>query len=169
MRLTGRRGWITLALVLALTGSLGPADLEGQAAEENHLASVEGVVNGLYQSLSFDVGGEPDWDHVRHFFLDGAIVVFAQGPGGDLRVLSVDGFIQDFQEFHSQIAQAGRSFSEVIVSSDITTHGNISHVLVEFQPHIDGSPAGRKGWDSVELTSVGGEWKIVSITTGWDG
>lgn len=155
-----------LALDLAL-----PAPGVGQEDRgvENDLTTAEAAVKSLYGSLSFGPGGEPDWAFVRSLFIDEAVVVFAEGAGGQMRALSPDEFIEDFRAFYTAQKLVEHGFAETADRVEITTFGNLAQVFVVFQPRIAGRAVGRRGLDCLQLTRLEGRWWITSIITDWEG
>ena len=79
-------------LSFALAWSLPQAPPPGEEPFE----TAEGLVAALYESVTFEAGGTPDWDHVRSMFIDDrrkflSNLVNSLVPG-DLLERSIDSF-----------------------------------------------------------------------------
>jgi len=122
------------------------------------------VVEELYELVTFDVGTTPDWDRVRSLFVDEATVVLRTGPDA-MTVFDLNGFVNDFVQFIEQSQVEKTGFTERILKMKSMEYGDIAHVLVLFDSHINGSEkAPRQGIDSFQLIRESGRWKIISIT-----
>lgn len=126
--------------------------------------SPEKVVGELYDMVTFEAGTVPDWDKVRALFVEEAVVVLRTGPD-EMTTFTLEGFIQDFVDFIDQREVEATGFTEKILRMKATRYGDIAHVLVLFESHINGSEApARPGIDSFQLIRQGDEWRILSIT-----
>ncbi len=148
---------LSLAL-MGLTASSDPAPDYG---------TVDEVIDGLYATVSFGPGEEPDWDHARSFFLPEAVVVFAERGSAPTQVMDLDGWIEDFQVFYRDRDLAEKGFQEGIAGKTITEYGNIAHAFVVFEPRVGPDFGGTTvpGLDSLELVRRDGRWWIAAITT----
>ena len=114
------------------------------------------VVEELYALVTFDAGTTPDWDRVRSLFADEAVVVLRTGLD-EMTIFSLDGFVNDFVQFIEQSDVETTGFTERILKMKTTVYGDIAHILVLFDSHINGSttPA-RQGIDSFQLRRATG-------------
>jgi hypothetical protein len=137
--------------------------------------TAEGLVGALYESVTFEAGSTPDWDHVRSMFIDEAVIVLRTSRD-DTTVFSVEGFVGDFVKFIER-ADAGRTgFSERIIRTKPMVFGDMAHVLVLYEASIPGSlrpPSLRpqdaavrvmQGVDSFSLVRKHGRWWIAAVT-----
>ena len=145
---------ISMALIPCAAGEAGRA--ASPTARE--------VVEELYRLVTFDAGTAPDWDRVRSLFADEAVVVLRTGLD-EMTIFSLDGFVNDFVQFIEQSDVETTGFTERILKMKTTVYGDIAHILVLFDSHINGSttPA-RQGIDSFQLIREADRWKIISIT-----
>lgn len=126
--------------------------------------TARGVVEQLYELVTFDAGTTPDWIRVRSLFVDEATVVLRTGPDA-MTVFDLDGFVDDFVQFIEQSQVKKTGFTERILKITSTEYGDIAHVLVLFDSHINGSEKPpRQGIDSFQLIRESDRWKIISIT-----
>jgi hypothetical protein len=126
-------------------------------------ASAEAVVRRLYDLITFDRGATPDWDAVRSLFLEQAVIVLRTSRT-DTTVFSREGFVQDFVNFIERANVEEKGFTERIVRMKPMVFGDLAHVLVLYEAHVNGSPRPpQPGVDSFQLARRDGEWKIVSV------
>ena len=130
-----------IQVILSLTAA---AMLPPSAAAQARLETPEGLIEEIYELVTFPAGTTPDWDEVRDLFIPEAVVVLRTSREGST-VFSVDGFvILDMQTFE---------------------WGDIAHVLVLFDSDIPGDGREpRAGVDSFQLIKRDGRWWIASIT-----
>ena len=130
-----------------------------------------GLVEALYDRVSFGPGPEPDWEMFRDVFLEDAIIVFSPSRTQPMRPMSVDGFIQDWKDFFRDAELEQRGFQETIAGMEVTEFGGLAHVFVVFEPRIglEEPPRSIRGLDSIELAWDGERWWIAAITTDFEG
>jgi len=151
---------LTLALLLATSspGASQPAGPQGEAP------SPEGVVQELYDIVTFPAGTTPDWDKLRALFLPEAVVVLRSSREAT-SVFTLEGFVQDWLRFieGSNVEETG--FTEKIIRTQSTVFGDIAHVWVLYEAEIPGwGRPPQPGVDSIQLVLREGGWKIASIT-----
>ena len=131
----------------------------------------EDLIRALYDMVSFDAGPEPDWEMFRDVFLEDAILVFSPSRTRPMRVMGVDGFIQDWREFFRDAELADKGFYETIAALEVVEFGGLAHAFVIFEPRIGQNPPPRqvRGLDSVELSFDGERWWVAAITTDFEG
>ncbi len=145
---------------LATHGVLGAQPMSDTA----DFATAQGLVNALYEEVTFDAGATPDWDRVRPMFLDQATVVLRTSRE-ETTIFSVDGFVQDFVDFIERAGVRETGFEEKIIHTDPLVFGDLAHVLVLHEADIPGDDRPpRQGVDSFQLIRRDGRWWIVGVT-----
>jgi hypothetical protein len=165
-RPSGLGGRVLQTIVAA--ACLGLAAFFPAAAQEtpgeSDRTSAEGVVEELYELVTFQAGTTPDWDVVRSLFLPEAVVVLRTSRT-ETTVYSVDGFVQSFVDFIEASNVEATGFSERIVRVHPIVFGDMAHVWVLYEAQITGSPRPpQQGVDGFQLIRREGRWWIVSIT-----
>lgn len=151
-----------LAILGAVVVALG-GNLLAQAAATTD-DSAEGRVRELYELISVEPGGEtPDWDQIRTFFLDEA-VVFMRTSREESAAFTLDQWIADFVSFIDEANVAERGFTEKIIRTFSTECRDVAEVMVLYEASFPTStrPA-QQGVDMIHLARVGDGWRIVSI------
>ena len=112
--------------------------LSQTVADNDPLATAEGVVTEIYSLVSFEGGKTPDWDLVKSIFLGQAIVVLRTSRE-ETTVFTVDGFVQDFVNFVEQSPAGQMGFTETIIRLEPLVFGDMAHILVLYEAQITGS------------------------------
>jgi hypothetical protein len=134
------------------------------ASDESAFETPEGLVNALYDAVTFEAGHTPDWDWVKSMFIDEGIVVLRTSRE-ETSIFTVEGFVEDFTRFieGSGVEQTG--FVEKILRTKSMVLGDIAHVLVLYEAWIPGGERPpQQGVDSFQLIRKEDRWWIVSIT-----
>jgi hypothetical protein len=163
---------LLLALVLVVVPGLAE-EHDGEAGQEKarvDRAKFESVIEALYDAVSFERGGRPDWVTLKSLFLEGA--VFAQPRRGtrDLELLSVDEFVDRFAADLKTFEARGTGFSESVAGSQCSTFGRVADCRVVFEARFDPAspdPVGR-GVDFIQLVRNGGGWWIAAVATEYE-
>jgi hypothetical protein len=151
-----------IRVLLVLSIGLGSAPAHAQAQSDDPLATAEGLVTHVYGLVTFGAGTTPNWDEVRSMFIPEAIIVARDSDG--MKVMSVEGFIDDWLMFIERASVEETGFSEKIIRMKSMVFGDIAQVLVLFESSIPGRDRAHPGVDSFELVRNDGRWWIVSIT-----
>lgn len=123
----------------------------------------EALVREIYTAISSTPGSTPDWDRVRSFFDEDALIVL-RGTGDDSKKTDLEGFIQDFKAFYDRIDPETTTFTEKIVSLKALEYGNIAQVYVVFEVSVKPSERPpQRGLDSWHLMKSDGKWKVISV------
>ncbi len=134
--------------------------------------SAEHFVRGLYDDVSAGPNSLPDWDTVRRYFLEDAVVVLRTSRS-QTTVFTLEGFIKDFVDFYDRPMKVGDAtlvprvtgFTERVVRARTWEYGDMAHVLVLYEAAITGwNRAPQQGVDSWILVRRGGEWRIAGVT-----
>ena len=148
-----------LAIFMVLVSTVQVAGL----AEEDPFQSADGVVEELYDLVTFDAGTVPDWEKVRSLFIATGVVVLRTSRQ-DTTVFSVQGFIDDFVRFIEQADVKETGFKEEIKRMKPMVFGDMATVLVLYEASIPGRMrTPQQGVDSFSLIRKDGRWWIVSI------
>lgn len=150
--------------ILGLALLLSTSNVFAQQSDANtHLNDPEGLVQHLYDQVTFPAGETPDWDYVRTLFLEKS-TVHMRVSKNETAQLSLEGWVQDFENFIQTGNIETTGFEEKIVKIKSMVFGDIAHVLVLYTSYIPGkSKAPREGVDSFHLIRKDGRWWIVSI------
>lgn len=137
-------------------------DAEGRPPFEDPVA----VVHALYDAISFEPDGEPDWDLARSLFLPGARLRFSHMPGSDqLYDRDVDGWLEDFRDGMEEVRERG--FAEEEIGRRERMFRDVAHVWSAYASrYADQERPFVRGLNSFQLLRWAGEWKLSSVV--WD-
>ena len=125
-------------------------------------SSAEATVRVLYDIISSEAGRVPDWEPVRALFLPEALIILRSSREA-MSVLTLDGFIQDFDEFYQVPEVQEKGFKETILELKSTEFGDMAQVWVLYEARVpDGG--GNRGVDNFSLIRRDGEWRVAAIT-----
>ena len=125
-------------------------------------SSAEATVRVLYDIISSEAGRVPDWEPVRALFLPEALIILRSSREA-MSVLTVDGFIQDFDEFYQVPEVRENGFKETILELKSTEFGDMAQVWVLYEARVpDGG--GNRGVDNFSLIRRDGAWRVAAIT-----
>jgi hypothetical protein len=152
-----------MALVLLVL----PWRVPGTTAEGGEIDTVshhpDSLVAALYRAVTFSPRSEPDWGYVRSMFHPGALITL-RVKRDSTAVLTVDGFIRDFQEFIERADARSTGFRERILRMKPVVFGNVAHAFVVYEASIPGSHRPpQQGVDSFHLVRQHGRWWITAI------
>jgi hypothetical protein len=129
------------------------------------VASLDGVVQALYEVISGPTGEPRDWARERKLFVPGARLIPTR-LGGDGRpvadVFDLDGYIASRSPMFEK-----DSFFEVEVARRTFQFGNIAHLLSAYE--LRRAPEEKpflRGVNSIQLFHDGERWWVLSIA--WD-
>jgi len=129
-----------------------------QGARTADVASVDGIVAALYDTISGPAGKPRDWDRLRSLFRsDGRMVVHSPTK---TTVLTVEDYIGRVTPV---FAKSGFFESEVARSTE--QFGEIAHVFSTYQSHHapeDAKPF-QRGINSIQLVNDGQRWWVQSL------
>ncbi|MDH3731967.1 MAG: hypothetical protein OEU54_00475 [Gemmatimonadota bacterium] len=170
----GRFSTTLLAFVLIASGgvsALRAQDVRDRPSIDQAALDPGQLIDALYEMVSFGPGPEPDWEMFREVFLEEAVIVFSPRGNQPMRVMSVDGFIQDWRDFFRDAELEDKGFYETIAAKRVDEFGGLAHAWVVFEPLVGGTTPPRqiRGLDSIELSFDGVRWWIAAITTDFEG
>jgi len=127
-------------------------------------AAVDALIKAMYEVISFNEVGEPDWQRMQSLFSRHARITRITPDGTDY--LDVRGF----QELAKESFELGvyTRFFEIEVLRDERRFGGLSHVLSAYESRHDPSalePFAR-GVNSLQLIREDDGWKVLSLF--WD-
>ena len=127
-------------------------------------AQIDALIRTLYDVISFDEGGEPDWERMRTIFSPHARITRVTPEGTDY--LDVAGF----QELAKEVLDLGTytRFFEIEVLRDERRFGALAHVLSAYETRQsrNATEPFARGVNSLQLIREQGEWKVLSLF--WD-
>ncbi|HEY0467255.1 MAG TPA: hypothetical protein VGC79_23805 [Polyangiaceae bacterium] len=131
---------------------------------DDERAAIDALIKTLYDVISFDDGGEPDWQRMRALFSRHARITRITPDGTDY--LDLGGF----QELAKESFDLGvyTRFFEIEVLRDERRFGSLAHVLSAYETRHNPraiEPFAR-GVNSLQLIKEGDGWKVLSLF--WD-
>jgi len=125
---------------------------------------IDELIAALYEVISFDEGGSPDWQRMRTLFSKHARITRITPEGTDYYDLD------DFQEMAKEAIELGvyTRFHEMEVRRDERLFGGMAHVLSAYETKQSPSSSEpfARGVNSLQLIKEDGEWKVLSLF--WD-
>ena len=148
---------------LRTTGILAVVLLTSASTLYSQDQTAEGVVDELYDHVTFEAGTTPDWDAVKALFIEEAVIVLRTSKT-DSTVFSLEGWVDDFIQFIERANVKETGFVEKIVRTKSMVFGDIAHILVLYEARIPGSERPpQQGVDSCQLIRKNNRWLIASI------
>ena len=168
-----KSNWIFLSLLILPHFSIA------QSPHQNSdVASVDDLINALYDGISFKPGEMPDWDRLRRLFSPRARLI-APGRQDTIIVLSFEEFAANSSKYidTSGMLMKGlrpygsktrTGFSEKEITRRIEEFGSIVHIWSTYESrHTPDDPEPfSRGINSIQLLNHGERWWIVMIL--WD-
>ncbi len=136
--------------------------LAQDTGEAANAPSAEATVRDLYNIISAEAGRVPDWEPVRALFIPEALIILRSSRDA-MSVLTLDGFIEDFDEFYGTPQVTEKGFKETILDLKSTEFGDMAQVWVLYEARIPGG-GGNQGVDNFSLIRLNGEWRVAAIT-----
>jgi hypothetical protein len=126
--------------------------------------AIDALIKALYDVISFDEGGEPDWPRMQALFSRHARITRITPDGTDY--LDVGGF----QELAKETFEMGvyTRFFEIEVLRDERRFGGLAHVLSAYETRHapSASEPFARGVNSLQLIREDDAWKVLSLF--WD-
>lgn len=133
-----------------------------QTAKPADVATVDGIIAALYDTISGTAGQPRDWDRLRSLFKpEGRMVVHGPNKEGGMttRVLTVEDYIT---RAGANFAKEGFFESELSRSSQ--QFGQIAHVFSTYEArHAKGDKPFMRGINSIQLVNDGQRWWVQSL------
>ena len=124
---------------------------------------VSKMIRQIYEDVSSDGSALPDWDLIRSYFVDEAIVVLRTSREGNTQ-FTLEEFIQDFKDFYERPDLDDSGFREEVLQLKANVYHDIAFIAVIYEASIlnsDRPPT--KGIDFWLLANSEGTWKVVSV------
>jgi len=125
------------------------------------VATLDGILNALYETVSGPVGQPRDWDRLRSLFLPGGrlMPIVSTGEKAGVRLLSTEDFIQRVEPIFAK-----EDFWERETSRQTETIGHFAHVLSFYESLRDpNGPPFERSVNSIQLLNDGLRWWIVNL------
>ena len=145
----------------AETGLFSPANSE---KKDENLTDADSVITLLYDLVTIKAGDQADWNTVESLFIKDAVICL-RTTRDQSTIFSVEGFIEDFQNFIDRANIIDTGFEEIIVNKKTVIFGDIAYSLVVYQASIPGAERPpQQGVDIFQLIKKENRWWIVAIT-----
>jgi hypothetical protein len=136
-------------------------------AEPTDVDSIDAIIRALYETISFEPGGEPDWDRLRSLFLtDGSLIPPRDPAEESTQVLGIEAFINRAKRhINTTAALREKGFREHEISRRTDTFHNIAHILSVYEGGF-GTGDDRtvvRGVNSLQLLLENDRWWVVGI------
>jgi hypothetical protein len=125
------------------------------------LASLEGILTGMYAVISGPAGGARDWETFHSFYAHGARLMPVVSASGKnvVRVLTPEEYRQRVEPIF-----ASEDFWEREIGRAVEVIGPIAHVLSHYESlHDPNGVPFDTGTNSIQLIHDGSRWWIVSV------
>jgi hypothetical protein len=123
--------------------------------------SVDAIVKGLYEVISFRKGETPNWDRFRKLFHPGGRLIPAKKAGA--QVLTPEDFIALF----TRNIQSGamKEFQEKEIARRTMLFGNMAHLFSTYESRFTAGAEEPdvRGINSIQLLHEKGRWWVVSV------
>jgi len=135
-------------------------------ARQSDVATIDGLVKALYESVSFSAGSQPDYSRLRSLFHPDGRMIPSKGerdPG--VRVMDVETFIVRSREDVVIGGLERRGFVETEVARRMQSFGSIVHLFSTYESRYsaaDPAPI-QRGINSIQMVKEGNRWWILSI------
>lgn len=127
------------------------------------VSSVDGIIQALYEAISFEVGESPDWSRLRSLFDKRAQLV--HGKADRAVVLSVEDFIAAYQKNLRTSDLRSRGFREVEIARRSQCFDSIAHVFSTYRSFhpTEQTRTLSRGINSIHLFANKGRWWAIAI------
>jgi len=122
---------------------------------------LDAVLESLYESISFNSGGRPDFDGLKSLFADGARLIRTDKE--NITNMSVNDFIKSYEERinNGQI----KAFTEYELSRKVDEFGRIVQVFSTYGTKLETNDGViiMRGINSIHLIEIENNWKVATI------
>ena len=155
------RKWMLSTAVWALMLICAFAKGQDQPSSEEQARA---MIRQIYKEVSSDGTVLPDWDSIRSFFVDEAVIVLRTSREGNTQ-FTLEEFIQDFKDFYQNPALDNTGFREEVLQLKSHVYHDIAFIAVVYEARIlnaDRPP--QKGIDFWLLARKEDSWKVVAVS-----
>lgn len=134
-----------------------------------HVATIDGIIGALYESVCFLPGRKPNYERLRSLFFQGGHLLPPRGTDeSSVTLLDVEEFIARSSRYVDTTDFGKKGFQEKEIARHTESFGNIVHVFSTYESRYsssDPSPIAR-GINSIQLVYDQNRWWVLSIA--WD-
>jgi hypothetical protein len=169
MRSAARAGLALVAMLVAV-----PVSAQTTAAPPSHplviavpparaedVASIDAIIEALYDVISGPAGQARDWNRMRSLFVPGGLLIpTAARPDGSraVRVMEVNDYIALSGAFLERVG-----FTEREIARQVEHYGHIAHAFSTYEGHLQTEGTTIRGINSIQLLNDGSRWWILSV------
>lgn len=138
-------------------------------AVPDDVGTLDGIVQALYETVSFEPGAEPDWERLATLFHPDGRLIPPHGAGGELRpVLEVEEFARLSAEYAEESGLRDRGFYEREIGRRTERFRNVAHLFSAYESlnTPDDAESFSRGVNSIQLAWDRDRWWIFSVA--WD-
>lgn len=151
-------------VIIAICCMLSPMITCGQSAPDAAEKEADAMIKQIYKEVSSEAGEQVDWERVRSFFAEEALIILRTSREESTR-FTVEGFIKDFQDFYKSPAMNESGFKEEVLRIKSEVYHDIAFIAVVYQASILKSERPpQKGIDFWLLTRTDSGWKVAAVT-----
>ena len=135
---------------------------------KSDMASIDSILLALYESISHEANGLPNWDRMHSLFIKGARIIPPALESAPLVVMDLETFVTRVDENLARKEDDEEGFHEVEIARRIERFGNIAHVWSTYETrHSPQDPAPvSRGINSFQLVNYDERWWVLTIL--WD-
>ena len=154
-----RKTWTAgLCILFLMTG------VHGQSVYTPEEDEAVTLISQIYDEVSSEGDTPVDWDRVRSFFLEEAVIVLRSSAQGHT-IFTLDGFIQDFRDFYENPVVQESGFREEIIRIKPQIYRNAASIGVVYEASVIGSERPpQQGIDFWILIKMDDHWKVAGIS-----
>jgi hypothetical protein len=153
-------GWCYFFCMVVIAQPAFNLEQSGYSKEEKDVIT---IVVQIYDEISSDGEKEVDWEKVRSFFVEEAIIVL-RIPPYDSKQFTVNEFIRDFKEFYQNTAVQESGFKEEVLKVQSQVYKDIAFIGVIYSAYIPNSAnPPHKGIDFWLLSRRDNTWKVIAV------
>ena len=135
--------------------------MSSKAGQFTDVASLDAIIQAMYDVISGPAGQPRDWDRLRSLYHRDARLIPVSLAGGQVRprVLSVDDYIRRVDPIFAK-----ENFWEMETGRQVETFDSIAHVVSSYESVRE--PGGQPfhiGKNSIQLVYDGSRWSILTV------
>ena len=151
----------SLMLLILFTGLPFTA---AQSSLPGNSELAENCIVKIYDAVSSTDGTAVDWDAVRSYFIEDAVIVLRTSRE-NVTQFTVDGFIDDFKKFYTSPAVSENGFTEKVIEANSRGYKDMAFVSIVYEANIPNSMrTPQRGIDYWLMEKLDGKWKVIAVT-----